>query len=365
LEPLILLQRVREVAALADPTSPATVSQRAFDAAAEAVRSGSANGTPVLPAARNIAKTLRLAWREVVTVAHEPEDVQNHRLSLKAKTRAPEQDWLTDEYISSVLRLAAHRLGADTLTPNRYRVVAAEMRAADRTRWLHGGQLLVPSDDQIVAATGSWDRALALARLAPRPGLGDQGLTAASPPITDLLERFYEAHGAQPSARDLKAFARANGIPYPRETGRTWNESVMAWKQSRRDKGLPVPDRTPPPKERADYGAVRGASAAHANERRRTQWTVANCVNAVARYLAHLPAGQRSTKRDYYDWARGQDDAPAPSIFDGRGGWEAIRRKAEAAISSESGTPITPPARPRSLLPRQPSGAHERQPTRL
>jgi hypothetical protein len=262
-----------------------------------------------------------------------------------------------------VLRLAAHRLGVDTLTPDRDRAVAAAMRAADGARWLHGRQLLVPSDEQIAAAVGGWDRALALARLAPRPGLGDQGLAAPAPPITDLLERFHDAHGAQPSARDLKRFARANGIPYPREVSRTWNESVAAWKQGRRDRGLPVPDSPPPLAERADYGA--DVSAARHGERRRVQWTEADCVNAVARYLAQLPAGKRSTKRGYHDWTRDRDDAPAPSNFDARGGWEAIRRKADAAISSESGPPTTPPTRTRGLRRREPERAHGGQPARL
>ncbi len=380
MEPLQLLRRVRAVTLAANPSEPTTVSQRDFDATARANGASAPPGGAgdALPLARNIAKLLRLPWRDVVALAHEPEGSQNHRLSVKAKDRAP-QDWLTPEYASSVLRLAAHRLGADTLTPDRYRAVAEELGAADRARWLHGDQLLVPSDDQIVAACGGpaasgagggWDRALALAGLAPRPGLGDQGLAAPSPPITDLLERFHDAHGAQPTARDLKTFARANGIPYPRETTRTWNESVAAWKQRRREQGLPVPDSPPPLAERADYGAVPpapapgvGAPAARAGERRRVQWTEGDCVAAVARYLAQLPAGRRSTRRGYHDWTREQARAPAPSAFDARGGWEAIRRKAEAAISSESGTPAAPPARPRSVLRREPGRTHERQPT--
>jgi hypothetical protein len=131
---------------------------------------------------------------------------QNHRLS--QKQTASYQDWLTDEYVASLLKLAAHRLGTDTLTPDRYRAVAAQLATADKKRWLHGDQLLIPSDDQIITACGGaangpdgggWDRALALAGLKPRPGLGDQGLSKTSPPITDVLERFYKAYGVQPS----------------------------------------------------------------------------------------------------------------------------------------------------------------------
>ncbi len=215
----------------ANPAEPTNVSRRRFDAAALASAPG--NGAPKLPAAGNIAKALKLGWREVVTVAHEPEAVQNHRLS--QKQTAPYQDWLTDEYVASVLKLAAHRLGVDTLTPDRYRAVAAELRAADEKRWLHGNQLLVPTDDQIIMACGGasanapgggggWDRALALAGLAPRPGLGNQGMNRKAPPITVVMERFHEAYGVQPSFRDLKKFAKANGIPYSREEQRKWSE---------------------------------------------------------------------------------------------------------------------------------------------
>ncbi len=330
MQPLVILQRVREVCAVANPAEPTQVSQRAFDAAGAA--------TSGLPAARNIAKALRLPWREVVALAHEPEGEQNHRLS--QKQTAPYQDWLTEEYVASVLKLAAHRLGTNTLTPDRYRSVAASLTAADNARWLHGRQLLVPSDDQIVAAcggaaAGGWDRALALAGLQPRPGLGNQGMNRKAPPITDVMERFHDAHGVQPSARTLKAFAKANGIPYAREEHKKWSEWLEEWKRSRRDRGLPEPRvvehvggrGVKAPNYAVDVGAARPG------EHRLSKRTEEACVAAVARYLAQLPAGKRSSKRGYDDWAKQQNPrAPASSNFDTRGGWETIRRKAIASL---------------------------------
>ncbi|MGO9763612.1 MAG: hypothetical protein ACLP1Q_20360 [Solirubrobacteraceae bacterium] len=317
------------------------MSQRAFDAAANANASAAPAG---LPAARNIAKSLDLPWREVVALAHEPPGQQNHRLS--QKQTAPYQDWLTEEYVASVLKLAAHRLGVDTLTPDRYRAVAAELAAADNKRWLHGRQLLIPSDDQIITACGGasanaprggggWDRALVLAGLKPRPGLGDQGMSRKAPPITDVMERFHDAHGVQPSARTLKAFARANGIPYAREEHKKWSEWLDEWKQSRRERGLPEPRVVQHVGGRGvkapDYAVNVGA--ARPDEQRLNKWTEETCAAAVARYLAQLPAGQRSTKRGYDDWAKQQTPrAPASSNFDIRGGWETIRRKAIASL---------------------------------
>lgn len=321
MEPLILLQGVREVSALADKWTPLLVSQRAFDLAC-----GLSPEYKDLPAARNIAATLKMSWSAVLQLAHEPASVQNHRLSRKQSSG--EQDWLTDDYIGYVLKLVSHRLGVGTLTPSRYRAERTVLLAVDRARWLHGRQLRLPSDDQIVAATGGWDRALALAGLAARPGLGDQGHAHGNAvSILELLDRCYAVHGAQPSARELKTFARANGIPYPRDEDRTWLESVSAWKARRRASGVPIPDGLPPRNQRPDY--ARNVGAARPGERRRNRWSAEDCVTSVARYLEQLPAGQRSSKRGYDDWADTQDEAPRVSIFDAHGGWEAVRRKAQ------------------------------------
>jgi hypothetical protein len=74
----------------ANPDEPTTVSQRAFDAAARARANRDSGAGADLPAARNIAKALRLPWRGVVALAHAPEGVQNHRLGVRAGDRAPE-----------------------------------------------------------------------------------------------------------------------------------------------------------------------------------------------------------------------------------------------------------------------------------
>jgi hypothetical protein len=57
-----------------------------------------------------------------------------------------------------------------------------------------------------------------------------------------------------------------------------------------------------------DYSANVGA--AHAGERRRAKWTRADCAAAVARYLAQLPNGERSTERGYADWTATQPKPP-------------------------------------------------------
>ncbi len=335
MEALILLRGVREVSALANPVSPTTVSQRAFDAAAEAVRSGSAMHVS-LPAARRIAERLGLPWRDVVVVAHEPEARQNQLLAVKARESA--QDWLTAEHVSVALALVARRLGVDSVTTVQYRVERASLLAQDRARWLHGRWLLLPDDEQIIACAGSWDAALNLAGLKLTRERGPAPSRPSAPPLIDLLERFHDEHGAQPSARALRAFARGNGVPYPSERSQRFGAAVAEWVASRRARGLPEPSivkRVGGRGKRApDYSGDVGAG--RAGERRRRKWTRKSCTAAVALYLAQLRHGERSTERGYADWAAAQPrgNAPAIATIQSLGGWEAVRREAQNRTAS-------------------------------
>jgi hypothetical protein len=143
---------------------------------------------------------------------------------------------------------------------------------------------------------------------------------------------IYEHHEAQPSLKDLVAFARGNGIPYPTERRERFGAAMAAWKADRRARGLPVPERLPPRKARAEARArySRDVGAAREGERPLKRWDDAEeCVAWVARYLEGLPASARSTRRSYRDWALRQDGAPSPSALAQHGGFERIRRLAQ------------------------------------
>jgi hypothetical protein len=312
-----MLQGVREIALIVDAEQPIEIPQRAFDAA----REDSARFSD-LPPARSIARQLRMPWSDALALAHEPPSTHAHRLG-RALTR-PEQNWLTEEHIVYVLRLVARSLDVDSVSPGEYRREREAMLAVDSSRYLHGRRLRLPTDDQIrIAVDGDWNRALALAGLsarAPHSGVGASTL--------DLLERCYAAHGAQPSAEELRRFARANRIPYQPDRKRTWNECVEAWKRLRRARGLSVPAGLPPRDQRPNYS--RNVGAARAGERRRRDWShIEDCVEIVMIYLSEL-GSVRSSKRSYQDWAAGRDDASAPSIFDQHGGWGHVRALAMA-----------------------------------
>jgi hypothetical protein len=310
---LLLLRAVREVSLQADPEAPARVSQRTFDATCQ-----SSPSLPEVPPARSIARRLRLPWPDVLTIAHEPPRSHAHRLG-RALTR-PEQDWLGEEHIAYVLQLAARKLGADSVSPGEYRRERERMLAEDRRR---ARRLRLPTDDQIrLAVGGEWYRGLELAELAPR-----QPHTGCGISTVELLDRCYEAHHAQPSAEELRRFARANRIPFQPDRKRTWNECVAAWKDGRRARGLDSPTGLPPRSQRPNYS--RNVGAARAGERRRRDWShLEDCVEVVILYLEELSPRERAHKRGYQDWAAARDDAPSYSAFDAHGGWGRVRELA-------------------------------------
>lgn len=311
---------MREVAGHADPENPTQVSQSRFDTARQ--HSQLYGG---LPRAKRIATRLRMPWREVLQLARAPEHTHAHRLG-RAQSK-PEADWLNEDCIAFSLRLVAVRLGVESVSPVQYRAELERLLKADRAAWLHGRQLMLPTDEQIRIAAGGWDHALDLAQLAQRPGLGDQGHGKYAATTEDVLDRAYEAFGAELTSKEIWTFVKANGIPYSRERRRLWGECVAAWKQERRARGLEVPDGPPPLDQRPDYS--KDVGAARPGERRAPRsYSIEDCVAAVMAYLAQVGVGERSTKLGYQAWAATQANAPSYSAFDQHGGWGRMRELA-------------------------------------
>jgi hypothetical protein len=322
LEPLLLLRGVREVASLANPATPEAVTQAAFDAAR-----ASAAKHPGLPPAKRVTEQLGLRWRAVLEVAHAPVGEQNRLLGVK--TRVEEQDWLTEEYVASVLKLVAHRLGKDTLTRLEYDADRQKLLASDRARWLHGDQLLLPKADQIRFAVGSWTNALRIAGLKTPRERGPAAKSVSAPTHAELLDEFWKHYKVLPTKWELIAFARGNGIPYPNEARVAFGKERATWIKARRADGDAVPDEPPPQAERADYS--RDVGAAMPDRRRRRVWTDVNdCVAVVKRYLAELPRGKRPNAEEYRAWTQTQSDGgPSPKEFTQHGGWTAILERAQ------------------------------------
>jgi hypothetical protein len=330
LEALVLLKSVREIAALANPAEPEAVTQRAFD-----VERKRSTTHAALPPAKRITERLKLSWTEMLAVAYAPEREQNHLLAMK--DRAPSSaDWLSEKHVAAVLHLAAGRLGADTVSTNEYRVERGKVLAVDRARWMHGRTILLPTAEQIMLAAGSWEEALRFAGLREQRKPGATRKKTNAPSLVDLMERFYEAHGVQPTRPALQEWASASNIPYPSPQGRpnAFRKATEEWIERRRAAGEPDPKLPPHGRGRRttvrpDYSTKKGAPLP--GERRRDLWDRDSCVAAVARYIAQLPPGKhsRSTSRGYRAWAAEQEHAPPMTTIQERcKSWEAARREA-------------------------------------
>lgn len=321
-EPLVLLHMVRDIAEAAGDEHPEGISTRAWDRS----RVLSAR-FPDAPPARRICEHLDLPWQKLRELAFLPSGAQHIALGKALNER--QGNWLTPEYTDYVLALVARRLGVRTLTPSEYRVERARMLAADR-RSTHGGKLRLPTEDQIAAVAGSWDRALGHAGLGARPAQGEQPPRQRPLTIVEALERCYEHYETEPTSVELHVFVKANGIPLARDRTRTWASYITEWKDVRRAAGLPVPDGPPPRHRRWDY--TQNVGAAQPGERRRVPRTREELVEWLTRYLDQLPPRQRSTERGYNDWAATQIGAPSSSAFDAHGGWTVLRAEAQAEL---------------------------------
>jgi hypothetical protein len=188
-----LLDGVAEVAALARPESPRTVSQRAFDDA----RARSLF-YPGLPRAKRITEKLGMKWRDVLTVAHAWDDERGRLID--QRTRGPNAKWVTRGNAASALAVAAHRLGKESLTRDEYRRERAKMLADDAKRWMHGHQLRLPTAGQAVKAHGSWGDAVRAAGLQPPPNRGGcRGKAWIREDCVNAVARYLREAGRRPT----------------------------------------------------------------------------------------------------------------------------------------------------------------------
>jgi hypothetical protein len=150
------------------------------------------------------------------------------------------------------------------------------------------------------------------------------------------MERFYDEYGERPTVTALNDFARGNKLPMSNESGRSWSDALKGWETQRRERGLPelvvVKRNGGRGRKAPDYSRDVGA-ARPGEQPYRGKWGDEDaCVAWVARYLASLGPRERSTQRSYKDWARTQPGAPSASAFGQHGGWETLRRRAQARV---------------------------------
>jgi hypothetical protein len=346
---LLALKAVREVSLLVDPDEPEKVSQRAWDEAREQ------SSVSKLPRAKRLAEQLAMPWPKVLQVAHEPEKSYPQWLAQRGDT-IDRQDWLTEDYIAHCLKSVAYRLGVDYLSGDRYDSEREQMLKEDRARWLHGGQLLLPTAKQIRTAlaqkrerkarsgskqakektkagrargprmAGAWREALEIAGLKTRRKPGTQ---KTSVDAIELFERCYAVYGVQPTAEEAIRFAWANRIPFNAKQAKG---AVGRWKRYRRKQGLGVPDKPPPRDQRPDYTKDVGAGRPSDPRAKRNWSNIEDCLPHVVRYLEELPPGAVAARGSYRSWEIRQKDAPADRSFQQHGGWSKMLSLAQAKL---------------------------------
>lgn len=316
-----LLDVVAAVARTADPDEPAEITQRDYDAARERA------GYPAAPTAKQTAARFRMPWPELVRFALAP--MASPEIALGRQLGERNEDWLDEAAVRAALKTVALRLGKKTLLPADYLAERERMLADARRHYRHQAEPLLPSEGQIVRIAGSWDEALQIAGLAPRPTVG-----RAHPgvPIVAALELALEAYGCLLTFRELARFAQANGFSLAKKTGR-WTDYLAELRAERTDWGKWTPAGYPPAEVRPDYAKpIRLPASFEAVRRRRYRWTKDECVAALARLLAEL-GNERLTQRLYLQKRRADPDLPPLTSLQRQGGFgelvaEARKRRA-------------------------------------
>jgi hypothetical protein len=305
--PRELWQITREVAehvAAALGIDPKTVSLRAFD-------SGRAPaGRPDAPTARAICGRLKVSWpvhlERVFSNARKP------TMSLAADSRSQPADHLNDDYVYYSLR----RVAADAETISELSYQSKRDQLVDEDKKRNGrrstAEIVLPSRNQIISYTGTWDRALEIAGLQRPP----QGKTATAMTVIDALDLYIETtsalypetNGYVASPNELRDFGRRSGLSFANpKVGRAWPTYLAELEQSRASRGLATPRSYAPREGRQAIVAQGNAATAAA---RRDYWTPELCIEALRGWDARLAAGAKRTQRAYQMDSAGDPDLP-------------------------------------------------------
>jgi hypothetical protein len=309
-----LLDAVAVIARLANPDKPLLTRQADYDAARAAA------GYADAPTGKQTAQRFGLAWRALLALALDEERDLDKALG---NLVAAENDETLDEMgVRIALRTVAVRLGKRTLAPADYTRERDGMLAAASLRH-RPVELVLPTALQVLRVAGSWDAALEIAGLEPRPGVAfSVGL-----PVVDALELALESFGCLPTRDDLHTFAAANGFSVAR-IRRPYPEYVAELHARRADWGKWTPSASPLAGQRPDWRVpVELPRNITLVEKRKRRWTREECIDAIARLLDEL-GSTRMTQRVYQERVVGRRDFPALGSIQRHGGFTELLAEA-------------------------------------
>jgi hypothetical protein len=250
-----------------------------------------------------------MPWPEVVECALDQS--RDHSRTLGTRNKITGGDWTLDDVIYA-LRVAARRLRQETLSLGEYE---QEWQTLAR-------EGPFPTANQIRYLVGTWRKAVELAGLSET-----RSQPLASLSIEDVIEHCLDRHGTLLTRAELPIYARAQGLNV-RRRARRWSESISLVRERRDSAGLQTPLAPPPLNDRPNYAQSAGVERVVLETSRR--YSREECVAALARFLAELPAGRRPTQRAYRDWAKGKPATPTASTLQRFGRLEALLEEARA-----------------------------------
>ncbi len=256
------------------------------------------------------------------------------RVHTRLQAEEESQQWMSDRHVWYALRYVARSLapaGAispdTTLLPRTYERDRRRLIAADARRKKPVGLAeRLPTHLQLARYAGTWDRALEIAQLAPRPQIERPKTVRRSLSVPEAIVRYYEVVGILPTVTKLIRFRRDYGFAvrsYPSNVPfRSFLPEALALIAARDDLATPRPyDETkylavswPVPEDAADPDHPTRVRA----------FTRPELLRWVIRFVETLGPGEAAT---YIRWATfkiGRPDCPSTGTLINHGGLPAL-----------------------------------------
>lgn len=327
---LELFEVVGRVARAVNPARPQSLSQPQFDRYIADHR----DELPGVPTARAIymrvnadGNQARVGWQVIVRAACASQ--ASARQTLVAARRSNFETPVTARVVFFALNVVARNLHVRSLAPGEYeqerqRIAASKER---RSRVLVS---LLPTANQLEQFAGSWDEALALANLEPRPRNTVPPQEERKPmgvEAVDAIGLYLEQQGSLPTRADLRRFARAAKFALSDRREIRWEQIIGDFREHWAQLGRWCPPGVPPAGQRFLHPAEPVEDKA-ATGRIRERWAdIDDCARAVVDYWETLKGRTEPTQKAYGRWAVGKP-YPAPRVFARHGGFTAVKERA-------------------------------------
>ena len=229
---------------------------------------------------------------------------------------------ITDEHVYLALNFVADDLAKRTLLPREYEGKREQLLAASKRRGTSVEALKqrLPTRAQLETQAGTWDRALQIAELDPRPRRGKKAVG-----VGEAVLAFIERHGYLPAEAELVDEARWQGVSLKGTAGQPWMDVLDEAKRGALVRVVPEP---------SPYGtrlSARKGADSRPSERiptRGTKYTRVQVLERVRYFQAALPPASSATNTRWVESRRGQDNVPSLHVIERHGGFQAHLREA-------------------------------------